>query len=207
VWPHLVAFAASGILLVLAFGQPAPLHAQVLLWAFGPICGFSLWRLVGAWLLLRHARRRGWNLGLHDFLFGFADLAGGGTRRVPERAEWAALPACDATLDELDNLRVALGLARGVPVLPERDSRLVPVYTASVPELATLVRDVLVDEGYDAHIEGVTPGVYRFSWGTRVLVPALQADAARALLDARFDVDEASHAEHVDTSPHEDARP
>lgn len=181
-WAYALAFVASGLLVALgALRQEQPL-AQPLVLFFAPICVFSGWRLGAGVLLVRHAKERGWRIGWGEFALSGGDLAGFGSPRVPARADWQALPAYDEALGEMDNLRLAIGMAKGWDVELERDRQLVCVYHAPMPEMAEMVANLLAEEGFRARPDEPIAGAYRFSWGAKVYVPAREEAAARAFL-------------------------
>lgn len=181
-WAYALAFVASGLLVALgALRQEQPL-TQPLVIFFAPICVFSGWRLGAGVLLVRHAKERGWRIGWGEFALSGGDLAGFGAARVPARTDWQTLPAYDEALGEMDNLRLAIGMAKGWDVELERDRQLVCVYHASVPEMAAMVANLLAEEGFRARPDEPTSGAYRFSWGAKVYVPAREEAAARAFL-------------------------
>ncbi len=143
----------------------------------------SSWLTCSAFLFYRRVRRLGWKISLPAFLLHFEDLPHGASTRVPPRDDFAALPAWESQATEMQNLVTAALYAAGTP----EGTHLVTVFQSEQPELCGLVTDFLRSEGlHPVHTDMSHGGAYRFGWGSRVEVPAVEAKQAEALVRERY---------------------
>lgn len=185
---HLSIIFAAGVFLIVHWMSPVDWRSSPVAWVATGLLVFSLYHVWNGVVRLQVVRARGWRVGLIEFLGAHLEIAALRTDRIPWREEFAALPAYNPNDAEVENLERAIRLALGWTAETARESRLVPIYTASSPELAKLLSSLLAEEGFRAEAEEtLAGGAYRFAAaGSKVFVPSSEADAARQFLDAYF---------------------
>ncbi len=143
----------------------------------------STWMTANGILFYRRIRRLGWDIGIVPFLLHFEKMPHGAATRIPPRDDFAALPAWESDASEIGNLVLAARYASGRP----EGTGMVPVFVTERHEIAMMVADFLESEGlHPIHSDSSHGGAYRFDWGSRVEVPAIEAETALALVRERF---------------------